>query len=96
MPEILSRKEVFKNDYGSISLEKVCISRIKKIFNVKEIAYIEIKINQSFIVYKRFYLRVMFTNNTYVDFLIKKIEINKALKFVRAFSNFKSFNSDIT
>lgn len=95
MAEILNGIEVFHNEYGTISLEKVFLIKINKVFNFKDVAYIDIKINHFFLFHKKYYLRVTATDATTVDFQVKKNELTKARQFVRAFANIRSFNTEI-
>lgn len=95
MAEILNGIEVFQNEYGTISLEKVMLIKINKTFNFKDVAYIEIKIRHILLFYRKYYLRVTCTDATTVDFPVMNNEIGKARQFVRVFSNIRAFTTEI-
>jgi hypothetical protein len=71
----------FQNSIGSISFEKVFIQRTNQIFNFKNIAYIELKKRKSFLGIVTFFIRIIFTNATAIDYTLKRKSVEDAKKF---------------
>lgn len=95
MVEMLKEMKVFHNEFGTISLQKVSLIKINKVFNFKDVAYIDMKRYHIFLLYKKYYLKVTLTNATTIHFQVKKNELTKARQFIRAFSNFSCFYTEI-
>ena len=89
-----SNNNYFENEYGSISFNKVILSNENLEFNYKKIAYLEIN-EKSFFLFKRYFLRIIFTNATLKDISIRKKNLMYAKKFETGFLYARAKNAGI-
>lgn len=89
-----SNNNYFENEYGSISFNKVMLANENLEFNYKKIAYLEIK-EKSFFLFKRYFLRIIFTNATLKDVSISKKNLVYAKNFETEFLCARAKNSEI-